>query len=139
MKELEQGVYLITHKETNEQYLIVLYGLAPLLHVKTAINLTKLIYFNEVDLLDNTVLISLQHTDFEWTKLTSVGFPNFTEYITNPLDSIPKKIQDSIVEDSRKDCDGDIIELIANEYYLTKSIIRKIISNADKEPKYEKA
>lgn len=57
MKELEQGVYLITHKETNEQYLIVLYGLAPLLHVKTAINLTKLIYFNEVDLLDNTVLI----------------------------------------------------------------------------------
>lgn len=99
MKELEQGVYLITHKETNEQYLIVLYGLAPLLHVKTAINLTKLIYFNEVDLLDNTVLISLQHTDFEWTKLTSVGFPNFTEYITNSLDSIPKKIQDSIVED----------------------------------------
>ena len=42
MKELEQGVYLITHKERNEQYIVVLRGIAPLLRITDVVNLTNL-------------------------------------------------------------------------------------------------
>lgn len=127
MKELEQGVYLITHKERNEQYIVVLRGIAPLLRITDMVNLTNFIYSSDIYVTQNTIPISLQHTDYEWTKLDKVNFPSFTECITDPMNNIPKKIQEGIIKRSHNGLSVKEELELSCKYYLPTSVINKII------------
>lgn len=129
MKELEQGVYLITHKERNEQYIVILRGIAPLLRITNMINLTNFIYSGDICVMQNPILISLQHTDYEWTKLDKVNFPSFTECITDPINNISKKIQEDIIGYSRKDFSIKKKLELSCKYYLPTYVIDKIIND----------
>jgi hypothetical protein len=129
MKELEQGVYLITHKERNEQYIVILRGIAPLLRITNMINLTNFIYSGDICVMQNPILISLQHTDYEWIKLDKVNFPSFTECITDPINNISKKIREDIIERSRNGLSVKEELELSCKYYLPTYVINKIIDD----------